>query len=258
MPVPKTWDEFLAAPVIIVSTGTGTNTSTDDSLNTTYKYERTLKRVTDLGFKNTVHINSVSDTIEASWKKLFGNKLVKFNTEDTAFIDTAKHSHKQRGAIGHFNAYKHILESGLDFAFVIEDGVVFHKDWEQLASKYFEVTPPDYALCYVGHHCGNGVDAHVLRIPVYSMHATIVTSEGAQYLLDNMLFNPNGVKTLDCMINEAMTKSLVNQTPDTDSISDDFCNWYAWNAEMFPDNTAAKYPEFAQKDTGLVFLEKEN
>jgi len=250
MPAPKTWDEVLAAPVIIVSNGTG-----GDS-NTTYKYERTLKRVTDLGFKKTIHINSSVDTLDVDWKKLFGDKLIKFNTDDTAFMNTVKYPTKQTGAIGHFNAYKHIVDNGLDFALVIEDSVVFHKDWNQLASKYFEVTPPDYALCYVGHHCGNGVDAHVLRIPVYSMHAIIVTSEGAQYILDKMLFDSNGVKTLDCMINEAMTKSLVNQEPGTDNISNDFCNWYAWNAEMFPDNTAAKYPDYAQKDTGLVFLEK--
>jgi hypothetical protein len=87
------------------------------------------------------------------------------------------------------------------------------------------------------------------------MQSIIVTSEGARYLLDKMLFHPKGVSTLDCMINNAMTTSLINQQPGTDGISDDFCNWYAWNAEMFPDTTAMKIVEHAEKDQGLIFQE---
>jgi hypothetical protein len=60
------------------------------------------------------------------------------------------------------------------------------------------------------------------------------------------------------MINEAMTSSLINQPAGTDKISDDFCNWYAWNAEMFPDATAVKVFEHEQKDQGLIFQEDLN
>jgi hypothetical protein len=57
------------------------------------------------------------------------------------------------------------------------------------------------------------------------------------------------------MINEHMLQAIVNQEENTDNISPDFCNWYAWNAEMFPDITANKVPDFKDKDTGLIFKE---
>lgn len=249
MPAPKTWDDFLNGPVLIISK------SSDNEA-----YLRTYQRVKDRGFKNIIQIDlpSIREsvyTIQVHWNRLFGSKPLNFNQEDSAFIDTVNYPNKQESAVAHFNAYKYILMNKLDFALILEDNIVFHKDWDLLAPKYFEVTPPDYYLCYVGHHCGCGINAHVIRAPTFSMQSIIVTSEGAQYLLDKLLYHPKGVRTLDCMINDAMTESLVNQQPGTDGISNDFCNWYAWNAEMFQDTDAIKFNEFIEKDKGLIFRE---
>ena len=249
MPAPKTWEEFLKGLVLVIS-----KDSTNES------YIRTEKRLREAGFTNIIQIDlpSIKEsvyTIQVHWNRLFAGKQVNFDNKDTAFIDTVNYPNKQESAVAHFNAYKYILSNKYDFALIVEDNIVFHKDWNLLAPKYFEVTPPDYFLCYVGHHCGCGINAHVIRAPTFSMQSIIVTSEGAQYLLDKLLYHPNGVRTLDCMINEAMTTSLINQQAGIDNISDDFCNWYAWNAEMFPDDIAIKIFEHAQKDQGLIFQE---
>jgi hypothetical protein len=87
------------------------------------------------------------------------------------------------------------------------------------------------------------------------MQSVLITNEGAKYLIDKILYYPKGVRTLDCMINDAMSQALINQDPGTDGISNDFCNWYVWNAEMFPDETALKFPQFIEKDKGLIFQE---
>ena len=248
MTPPKTWTEFINCQVLVIS-------KSDDC----EAYLRTQQRLKDRGFTNIKLIDLPSiNTIKNSWSELFNGKNIKFNQEDSAFIDTVNYPAKQQGAIAHLNAYKYIINNKLDFALIIEDNIVFHKDWDILAPKYFEITPPDYYLCYVGHHCGCGINAHVIRAPTFSMQSIIVTLEGAQYLLNKILFHPNGIRTLDCMINYEMTQALVNQEPDTDGISNDFCNWYAWNAEMFPDDKAAKYYQYIEKDKGLIFQEDIN
>jgi hypothetical protein len=245
MPTPKIWNEFLDGHVLIISKS-----------NDCEAYLRTQQRLKDRGFTNIVHISLPSvNTLNTNWNEIFNNKSYKFDKDDTAFIDTNNFPYKQQFAIAHLNAYKYIINNKLDFALIVEDNIVFHKDWDLLAPKYFEVTPTDYYLCYVGHHCGCGINAHVIRAPTFSMQSIIVTLEGAQYLLDKLLTHPKGIRTIDCMINYEMTQALVNQEPDTDGISDDFCNWYAWNAEMFPDDKAVKFYQFIDKDKGLIFQE---
>jgi len=245
MPPPKTWEEFLSAPVLLVSKNT-----------TDLPFIRTSQRLRDAGFTNIIHhpMPSVNDN---KWPEVFGDKEVLFNIKDTDFMDTLNCPSKQEYALAHFTAYKYILTQNYQYAFIVEDDIIFHKDWAQLAPKYFECTPPDYALCYIGHHCGNGVDAHILRVPVFSTQSILVTNEAAQFLIDKLLYHPQGVFTIDCMINEHMLQAIVNQEENTDNISPDFCNWYAWNAEMFPDTTANKVPDFKEKDTGLIFKENQ-
>jgi hypothetical protein len=245
MSPPKTWDEFLGGNVLVI---------TKDKTSTSYI--RTEKRLHDAGFKSIQPIvKPIIKDISTDWNKLFAGKPPRFNINDIAFMDTTNYPQKQESTVAHFSAYQYIVDKKYDFAFVVEDDIVFHKDWELLAPKYFEVTPPDYELCYIGHHCGCGIDAHVIRVPTFSLQSVLVTKEGAEYLMNKVLLHPAGVCTLDCMINELMMAALVNQEEGTDGISNDFCNWYAWNAEMFPDTTAQKVYEHAQKDVGLIFKE---
>jgi hypothetical protein len=248
MAPPKTWDDFLSSPVLVITTS-----------DTSSTYVRTEKRLRDAKFTTIVPIlmPSVNTNLSTVWSQLFKNSPPFFNTKDTSFMDTVNYPKKQEYTAAHFIAYQYMLDKNYEYAFIVEDDIVFHKDWELLAPKYFEVTPPDYELCYVGHHCGCGIDAHVIRVPTFSLQSILITREGAQYLINKALYHPLGVCTLDCMINEMMMAALVNQEEGTDGISDDFCNWYAWNAEMFPDTTANKIVEHAQKDQGLIFKENQ-
>jgi len=246
MPAPKVWDDFLQGQVLVI-----TSSSSSGS------YIRTEKRLQKAGFTNInpIIIPSIKNNT-LHWQNIFGDKPPLFNTKDNAFMDTVSHPHKQEYAAAHFTAYQYIMNKKYEYAFIIDDDIVFHKDWELLAPKYFEVTPDDYAMCYIGHHCGCGIDAHVIRVPTFSLQSVIVTQEAANFLINKLLYHPMGICTLDCMINEMMMAALINQEEGTDGISNDFCNWYAWNAEMFPDTSANKIPAYKEKDLGLIFKEE--
>jgi hypothetical protein len=249
MPAPKEWSDFLNGNVLLLTKNSKTPL-----------YDKVTSRLQDAGFSNIITIQvpqykTEDGSLIREWAKYFKNKPIRFDSADTAFTDLQNQSEKQESALGHIAAFQYIIDNNLDFAFIVEEDIVFHKDWKELAPNYFEVTPPDYYLCYVGHHCACGIDAHVLRAPAYRFHAVIVTKEGASYILDKVINDSKGLSTLDCMLHNYMTQALINQEEGTDNISNDFCNWYAWNAEMFPDNTVKKYFEHASKDQGLVFQE---
>ena len=162
-------------------------------------------------------------------------------------MDTANSGFKHGTLLSHMGVWKHIIDAKIPWAIIWEDDVLFHKDWATLAPAYFEGTPKDYDLLYMGHHCGCGRPFQILKVPVYCSHAMVVSLNGAKTIYERFLTEPNGVRTIDCLINHFMMQALTENKA--------FCNWYAWNAEMYPDETASKHPQHAHKDVGLVFQE---
>jgi hypothetical protein len=146
------------------------------------------------------------------------------------------------------NLLKHIIDNNLQIATIFEDDIIFHKNWNALAYKYYEITPNDFDMIYIGQHCGKGFNSHVAKdFPIYALHAFIITLDGAKYLYNKIINDPDGVWTSDCMIFKYMSNKH--------SEKDEFLTWYIWNSDMFPDNTYSKHPTHGNKDGGLVFQE---
>jgi len=253
--IPSSWGDFLDGHVFII--------------NLDKKPERlqnALARVKDAGFTNInrfVAIDGKTADMPNIWNTEHGNP--RFEPTDGKFNDPINHPHHQAIMLSHLGVLKEIIEKEIPWSIVFEDDVVFHNKWDILAPKYFEITPPNYDMLYMGHHCGCGFDAHVARIPVYCLQAYGITLEGAKILYKKIIEDPAGVRTIDCMIWDYMCECLRNplNIPPKDAEQQNslperpigFINWYAWNGEQFPDTVAKKDPTTAHKDQGLVFQE---
>lgn len=234
--IPKNWNEFLNAHVFII--------------NLDRKPERLQKstnRIKNAGFTNINRfkaIDGIKDDMESIWKDLGSPE---FNFEDQKFIDKKNHPHHQAICLSHILIYKEIIEKSIPWSVIFEDDIVFHKDWNILAPKFFEVMPKDYDMCFIGHHCGNSFDGQVGTVPVYCLHAYGITYTAAKYLYNKFINHYNKIFTIDCMIYNLMCANLMNDIY--------FLKWYVWNSESFPDETAKKHQEHKNKDMGLVFQE---
>jgi GR25 family glycosyltransferase involved in LPS biosynthesis len=213
------------------------------------RFEQCKSRLVNAGFANIVRWSAVngkdSELVSNEWAK--HGTHIKFDESDVRFMDTVSSGFKQGTLLSHMSLWKHFMTKEIAYGIVIEDDVIFHKDWDTLAPEYYTNTPNDYDMVYMGHHCGCGKPYQILRVPVFCTQAMIVSLNGATTLYNRFLNEPNGVRTIDCLINTFMTQALVQNKP--------FCNWYVWNAEMYPDETASKHPQHAHKDMGLVFQE---
>ena len=86
MPSPKTWEEFLSAPVLLVSKN-----------NSDLPFIRTSQRLRDAGFTNIIH-HQLPSVNNNKWPEVFGDKEVLFNIKDTNFMDTLNCPSKQEYA----------------------------------------------------------------------------------------------------------------------------------------------------------------
>jgi GR25 family glycosyltransferase involved in LPS biosynthesis len=239
MAIPQTWEELLNGPVYVI------NMDRDSERLITCK-----ERLSKAGFKNINRWKAVDgrmDNISEEWAK-HGSPL--FDPSDTRFLDIKGSPFKQGTLLSYLALWKNIIDNNIPWLTIFEDDIVFHATWNELAPIYFNATPKDFGLLYMGHHFGyNDIIHKILKIPVYCTHAHVITLDGAKELYKRFLSEPSGVRTIDCMINYFMGSSLISPS------AKPFINWYVWNASMFPDNTASKHPQHAHKDMGLVFQE---
>lgn len=235
--IPNTFAEILDCPAFLINLDRQKD-----------RLDLSVRRLRAAGFSNIQRIagvdgRNIHELLEA-WD-YHGNP--RFDPADGWFNDPIEHPHKQGIMASHLHIWKRIIDERIPIATVFEDDIVFHRDWKLLAHDYYMQTPKDFGICFMGHHCGCGLPFHIVRMPVFALHAYIITLEGAIYLYNKIMTDPKGLRTIDCLLNDYMRLALAH--PST------MCNWYAWNAEMFPDPTVQKYPQHAKKDQGLVFQE---
>jgi GR25 family glycosyltransferase involved in LPS biosynthesis len=234
-----TWNDVLTGPAFLINMDRQTDRLASAS-----------KRLNEVGFVDVRRWRAVdgrNDDLVSAWK-VHGSP--KFDQRDTWFCDLSLgHPYKQGTLLSHLNLLKHIIDNNIMHAAIFEDDIVFHKDFNKLAVQYFDATPKDYDMCYMGHHCGCGIPYNILQVPVYCTHALLITYAGAKTLYNRMITDPVGVRAIDCQINDYMMQCYVKKVP--------FLTWYVWNSDAFPDDTARKHPDHVHKDMGLVFQEWE-
>lgn len=226
-----TWDDVLNLPCYI--------------LNMDRAQDRmlvALNRIKKAGFTNVQRYRAVdgkNDNIEEEWKK-YGSP--RFASRDWDFCNNKG---KQACAMGHYGIWFDIVQNKHAYAVIFEDDVQFHKYWDILAPEYWNITPRNFDIMYIGSQIESDIPGLVISTPLYCTHAYIISLQGASKLFKLCLSWYEGVYTIDCMLFDRMKEILDNNKL--------WFTWYAWRASEFYDDNAHKKESWAKRNVGLVF-----
>ena len=202
-----------------------------------------LPRIAEAGFKNLQRWKG-TDACDADMSAFTAHlTTIKFNSSDDEFCTS--YPGKRGCFLSHINLWKHIMDSKIPLAVVFEDDVRFHKDWATLAPRYWDSTPKDFHIMYMGSQMDAMRPEHITIVPVFCTHAYVITLAGATHLYNLLLNDPCGVRTIDCMLIDHMKAAMYDDTPPA-------FTWYVWNGTMFPDQFVAE-DRYKKRNTGIVF-----
>jgi len=227
------WQQVLNAPCFLLNMD-----------ECTERLHTSMERIKEAGFTNIVRIRGIDarkDDLIESWKH---HGSPSFDPADKEFV---QYPGKQACALGHYNMWKKIIDENIPFVTVFEDDVEFHCMWHTLSPAYYESTPKDFDILYLGSQLDMNVPGHVCVAPVFCTHAYIITLNGAKKLYDICLHNKKGTSTIDCMLIDEMKQAFFSQGKHYPFL------WYVWNGTSFHDPKALKSKDWAKRNTGLVF-----
>lgn len=208
-----------------------------------HRLDVSLQRIHDAGFHNVERFRAVDamhDSLQDAWQS-HGNP--QFDNTDQEFVTFPG---KQGCMLSHLNLWKYIIDKNIPLAVVFEDDVCFHSQWDKLAPKYFENSPKDFDILYMGSQMDVMSSGHITRVPVFCTHAYIITRTAAEKLYNLLVKDPNGVRTIDCMLIDHMKRMMMG-------LCKELFVWYVWNGTMFLDVKASISKDWAKRNTGLVF-----
>jgi hypothetical protein len=171
----------------------------------------------------------------------------------------------QKGCtFSHLKLYKYIIENQIQVCTIFEDDVHFHPQWKDLAPKYFQNTPNNFDIIFMGNQVEH--PDKIPRIntkPCYCLHAYIITLEGAKKLLSYLLnwdyWSPDISKYMGhtrpitgLVITDVMIKNI-QQRMNNGTLSKKIY-WYCWNG-TYNECEFNKLPlkGINVRNTGLVF-----
>ena len=172
----------------------------------------------------------------------------------------------QKGCLfSHLKLYKHIIKNNIPICTVFEDDVHFHPDWKNLARNYYNNTPKNYDILFIGNQideCRNNNNIPTINnCSTFCTHAYIITLEGAKkiltYLLNWDYYKENiqkyvghpltGLFCIDIMIKNIQDR--MNSAQLKKNII-----WYCWNGTKFQcDFNKLPLKGNDVRNTGLVF-----
>lgn len=209
------------------------------------------KRIIEAGFTNIQRVSAVdakdSSQLAQAWNVLGNPSFASWDREFVSYVG------KQGCFLSHFQIWKEILDHKIPYMVVFEDDVMFHPQWKDLAPLYFENTPKDFDILYLGAQFEFMSRYHVDSGPVFCTHAMVLTYNGVKKLWDMLLQLSVGVYTIDCMIIDMMKYKLIhannmNQSPFT---------WYVWNGQTFYPTDVQNMPKgWTKRNGGLVFQDE--
>jgi GR25 family glycosyltransferase involved in LPS biosynthesis len=168
-----------------------------------------------------------------------------------------------RGQIGcclsHFKVLLHIIQNNIDIATIFEDDVHFHPNWSVLSERYYQNTPKNFDVIFIGNQI-SPKNPKISTSSTFCTHAYIVTLSGAKRLLRALLtwdyqnfkyYQPGwdliGLYNIDIMIKNIQDRTL------TKKIKPLF-TWYCWNGTYHPcDYNRLPLRGNDNRNTGLVF-----
>lgn len=230
-----TFEEFLQLPCYVINLDRNPE-----------RWEICEKRIQEAGFTNYKRISGVdgknSELLKKEWELLNNPKFAKWDTEFVTYPG------KQGCFLSHFKIWKDILDKKIPYAIVFEDDVLFHPQWKELAKNYFDNTPKEFDIVYLGAQFEFHSQYHIDKGPVFCTHAMLVSYSGIQKLYSYLLDAPGGVYTIDCMIIDLMKSHYSNPR---------ILNWYVWNARSFYPSEMQNMPKgWTKRNCGLIFQDE--
>jgi hypothetical protein len=209
------------------------------------------KRIREAGFTNVERVSAVDakdkTQLEKAWGEL-GNP--RFADWDKEFVS---YPGKQGCFLSHFNIWKEVLEKRIPYMVVLEDDVLFHPQWKEVAPEYFKNTPKNYDVLYLGAQIEFTSKFHIDMGPVFCTHAMVITYNGVKKLWEMLLKHQIGVYTIDCMIIDMMKYKLNH--PESQKANP--FQWYVWNGQKFYPTDLQNMPKgWTKRNGGLVFQDE--
>jgi len=233
---PSTYEEFLNVPCKIINLDRNV-----ERLNTS------MERIREAGFTNVSRFPAVNakdtDALRRGWEMVgFPNLAYKYDMTIITQLGV------QGCFLSHFSIWKEMIDNKIPYMIVFEDDVLFHSRWHELCPQYFENTPKDYEILYIGNRNDYEKMACIQKnVPVYCTHAMLLTYNGVKKLWDMLLNLSIGVYAIDDMIRGAMM-GMKNSHQMT---------VYIWNvADFFPCDLQKMGYEWTRRNNGLVFQDE--
>jgi glycosyl transferase family 25 len=220
--------------------------------------------IVNAGFKNMIIVEGVDGKNEDD----VNNSLSLLNIKN---IDSEVSVGQLGCLLSHLKLLRVIVDNKIQISTIFEDDVHFHPNWNTLSDTYYNLTPSNFDILFIG----NGLDScrqmtynynisEITNESVWCTHAYIITYNGAKKLLNsllnwdyrNFIHNSrgntlNGLYIIDIMIKDIQNKSLKNKRYPF--------IWYSWNGTKYPCqfNTLPVIGNNA-RNTGLVFQNADN
>jgi GR25 family glycosyltransferase involved in LPS biosynthesis len=193
-----------------------------------------MKNIKNAGYKNI----QIFEGIDINNSLELNRTLKLFN------IIFDKQEYNMPGKIGctlsHLKLYKHIIDNKIDICTIFEDDIFFHSEWNYLAEKFYQNTPKNFDILFIGNQIEECIEKNnnIPRInqkPCYCTHGYILTLKGAKKLIDLIVKwdyynqvdfvkrNLNGIITIDEIIKNIQLRILNNKLDKNTLI------WYCWN-----------------------------
>lgn len=134
----------------------------------------------------------------------------------------------QKNTIYHLMILKYVIQNSIDKAVILEDDIEFHPDFRSLAHIYYEYSPAEYDIIYMGSKNVDETNLSeiVIDVPIKGNHAYIITLEGAKKLFHILISQPI-FKFEDTLYNQMIINKHERIIP---------INWYVWNENIFNQN----------------------
>jgi GR25 family glycosyltransferase involved in LPS biosynthesis len=223
------------------------------------RLEYSKENITNAGFTDIRRFNAVKgsdhDQVKSALESLNNPKI-----------------HDEMGTPGkigcllsHLTLLKYIIDHNIQIATIFEDDVFFHPQWQTISYEYYNETPKDYDVIFIGNsvdslRLGTPTSDKILTESCFCTHCYTVTLEGAKRLLDiclnwrydifNEIFpgqNINGIYVIDIMYK--FTQMIIN----IKKIEQKF-TWYCWNGIIYQcEFNTIPFSRYNIANSGLVF-----
>jgi GR25 family glycosyltransferase involved in LPS biosynthesis len=216
------------------------------------------ENIKDAGFTDIRRFDAVLGTNENQVK----NALQLLNNPEIHHMEPPG---KLGCLLSHLTLLKYIIDQNLEKATIFEDDVFFHPQWHHLSREYYNETPSDYDIIFIGNsvdsiRLGIASNNKILTDSCFSAHCYTVTLEGAKRLLNaslkwrydmfNEMFSGQNIKGLYALdIIYKFTEMMIHMK----KIEREF-TWYCWNGTVYPcEFNTIPFSRYNIANAGLVF-----